>query len=138
MHPGAPPWRFLPGREPGEPVARLGGGAGAVGQLEGVDGDPAGIAGGVEVGEQVRPVGVAPAHRGGAGATVDAAGGVAGAGVADQVAELREGLVEVPLVTEDRDRIEVDAEPGAARLAQGAVEGGERRELAAEGEYDAV
>src|SRR5206468_8567951 len=73
-----------------------------------------------------------------AGAAVGAAGGVAGAGVTDQVAELRKGLVEVPLVAEDRDGVEVDAEPGAAGLAQDAVEGRKGRELAAEGEHDAV
>src|SRR3982751_5621844 len=100
------------------------GGSRAGGEFEGVDVDPAvGEAGVVEGGEERGPVGGAAADDRGFCSPSGSGDGVASAEVADEGAEGGEEAVEVPGIAEGGDGVKVEAEPGTAGGAEGAVEG---------------
>lgn len=115
-----------------------GGGEGAIGEFEGIEGDPAGVTGGVEVGEELGPLGIALADDGGFGAVVDAADGITAADMANVGAEAGEDFVQRPFIANDGGGVEIDAEPGAMDTAEGAVDRGETGKIGAEGEHHTV
>jgi len=98
-----------------------GGAGGAVGEVEGIDGDRAVERGFVEEREQGAPIGGAFAQGHGAGAAGGSGEGIAGADVADEGAEAGKDLIGGGIVLQKSNGVEIDAEPGARGGGDGAL-----------------